>query len=90
MAVGISYASNLTPDKHTGLGVWTEQMFLTAMKTGKHMAADRPILPPMPWRSLANMTDDDLKAVYAYLRSLPPLRNQVPEPVPASGPTSFE
>jgi mono/diheme cytochrome c family protein len=87
---GISYASNLTPDKHTGMGVWTEKMFLTAMKTGKHMGAGRPILPPMPWQSLANMTDDDLKAVYVYLRSLPPFPNQVPEPVSPSGPSSFE
>lgn len=76
---GISYASNLTPDPNTGLGVWTEEMFLKAMRTGRHMGTSRPIQPPMPWPSYAHMTDDDLKAVFAYLRSVPALANRVPE-----------
>ena len=45
---GISYPVNLTPDENTGLGIWTEDMFMTAMRTGRHMGASRPILPPMP------------------------------------------
>lgn len=78
---GISYAANLTPDNNTGLGIWTEEMFLSAMRTGKHMGAGRPILPPMPWQAAANLTDADLKAMFAYLKSLPAIANRVPEPV---------
>lgn len=80
---GISYPVNLTPDENTGLGIWTEEMFVKAMRTGRHMGASRPILPPMPWQSLASLEDGDLRAVYAYLRSLPPIHNRVPEAVVA-------
>jgi mono/diheme cytochrome c family protein len=78
---GITYAANLTPDTNTGLGIWSEQMFVTALRTGKHMGAGRGILPPMPWQSLAQLTDDDLKAIFAYLLTLPPVMNHVPEPI---------
>lgn len=78
---GISYAANITPDKNTGIGIWTEQMFLSAMRTGKHMGAGRPILPPMPWQSLGTLSDADLKAVFAYLQTVPAVTNHVPEPV---------
>src|SRR3974390_2442959 len=56
---GISYAANLTPDSNTGLGIWTEEMFLRAMRTGKHMGSGRDILPPMPWQGVAQLTDED-------------------------------
>jgi cytochrome c553 len=56
-------------------------MFLSAMRTGKHMGAGRPILPPMPWQAAANLSDDDLKAMFAYLKSIPAIANRVPEPV---------
>jgi mono/diheme cytochrome c family protein len=79
---GVSFAMNLTPDKATGLGSWTEDMFIKALRTGKHQGAGRPILPPMPWNWYRNMTDDDLKAVFAYLQSLPPINNPIPDPVP--------
>ena len=81
---GVSFAANLTPDENTGLGIWTEETFVKAMRTGKHMGASRPILPPMPWQNVGQLTDGDLKAVYAYLRSIPPVRNHVPEPLPPS------
>jgi mono/diheme cytochrome c family protein len=87
---GISYAANLTPDENTGMGIWTEEMFLTAMRTGKHMGYGRDILPPMPWQALQHLTDDDLRAIYAFLRSVPAVRNEVPRPVPPTGHTSFE
>lgn len=80
---GVSFAANLTPDQ-TGLGDWTEDMFMKAMRTGKHMGASRPILPPMPWQDFAAMSDEDLKAVFAYLRSIPPVVNRVPSPIPPS------
>lgn len=77
---GVSYASNLTPDPATGL--WSEDVFISAMKTGKHRGIGRPILPPMPWEALGRASDQDLKAIYAYLRTLPPVFNQVPDPRP--------
>jgi mono/diheme cytochrome c family protein len=79
---GISYTANLTPDEPTGIGMWTEEVFIKALRTGKHMGIGRPILPPMPWPDFAKATDEDLKAIFAYLKSLPPIRNQVPDPVP--------
>jgi mono/diheme cytochrome c family protein len=87
---GISYAANLTPDRNSGLGVWTEEMFISAMRTGKHMGAGRPILPPMPWQASAGLSDEDLKAIFAYLRSLRPIANQVPTPIGPNGEVSFE
>ncbi|HEX2253650.1 MAG TPA: diheme cytochrome c-553 [Thermoanaerobaculia bacterium] len=79
---GISYATNLTPDQNTGMGIWSEDMFVRAMRTGRHMGQSRQILPPMPWQNLAQATDEDLADIFAYLRSIPPLSNRVPEPVP--------
>lgn len=76
---GVVYAANLTPDPDTGLGSWTEEMFIRALKTGKHMGGNgRPILPPMPWPNLAQQSDEDLKAIFAYLRSIKPIRNGIP------------
>jgi mono/diheme cytochrome c family protein len=87
---GISYSANLTPDQTTGLGIWTEDVFINTLRSGKHYGVARGILPPMPWQGFATLTDDDLKAIYAYLRTIPPVKNQVPEPVPPTGPASFE
>jgi mono/diheme cytochrome c family protein len=82
---GISFARNLTPDVETGLGSWTEEMFIKTLRLGKHMGEGRPILPPMPWESFAKMTDADLKAIFAYLKSLPPIANAVPDPISPTG-----
>ena len=79
---GVSYAINLTPDRNTGLGIWTEDMFVQAIRTGKHMGTSRDILPPMPWMALRTASDEDLKAIYAYLRSLKPIVNHVPDAQP--------
>lgn len=87
---GVSYAANLTPDPNTGLGIWTEDMFIQAMRTGKHYGASRDILPPMPWQNVAQLTDEDFKSVFAYLRTLPPLKNRVPEPEPPGGRPAYE
>jgi len=87
---GITYSANLTPDNNTGLGIWTEDMFVKAMRTGRHMGAGREILPPMPWQGVAALNDDDLKAIYAYLRTIPPIRNQVPAPVSSQAMVGFE
>jgi len=82
---GISFTANLTPDTSTGIGEWTEETFTRTLRSGKHQGQPngRDILPPMPWFNYGQMTDDDLKAVWTYLRSLPPVKNQVPFPVPS-------
>ena len=76
---GISYSANLTPDS-TGIGSWTEAQFFKAIREGKYKGLDntRPLLPPMPWQEYRNATDEDLKAVFAYLKSNKPIRNIVP------------
>ena len=84
---GVSYAINLIPDDNTGIGIWTEDMFVKSIKLGQHMGTSRPVLPPMPWQTLRNLADDDLKAMYAYLRTLKPIKNRVPDPVPPSSGT---
>ncbi len=76
---GVSYAFNLTPEQNTGLGIWTEEMFVQTIRTGRHMGVSRPINPPMPWPAYRNATDDDLKAIYAFLRTIKPIVNRVPE-----------
>jgi Cytochrome c len=79
---GTSYPINLTPDDNTGIGSWSQETFVQALRTGRHMGVSRPILPPMPWESFRNMTDQDLAAIYAYLRTVPPIHNRVPAPEP--------
>ena len=80
---GVSFTANLTPDPETGvLRDFTEQQFVMTMRTGRHQGQGREILPPMPWPWIGQMTDDDLKAVFAYLRQIPPLKNKVPDPIP--------
>jgi mono/diheme cytochrome c family protein len=85
---GISYAANLTPDD-TGLGVWSEDVFTKAMRTGKHMGVGRPILPPMPWQAYGQLTDQDLGDVWAYLQTIPPIENVVPLPTPPQAPAEI-
>lgn len=76
---GTVYAANLTPDIDTGSGTWTEEMFTGMFRRARHLGGNgRTILPPMPWASMAGLTDDDLLAVFAYLRSIPPIVNAVP------------
>jgi mono/diheme cytochrome c family protein len=82
---GVSFTANLTPDAETGLGSWTEQQFVDTLRSGRHLGRGREILPPMPWPAIRNMTDDDLKAIFAYLRTIPAIRNKVPDPLPPVG-----
>ena len=80
---GVSFAANLTPDA-TGIGNWSFGQFDKAMRQGKFKGLDnsRPLLPPMPWPNYTNMTDTDMKAVFAYLKSLKPVNNVVPSNIP--------
>jgi len=85
---GTSFAANLTPDE-TGIGNWTESQFLKAIKEGKFKGMDgtRPLLPPMPWTEYRNFPDEDLAAIFAYLKTIKPVDNVVPAAIPpAAGP----
>jgi mono/diheme cytochrome c family protein len=81
---GVSFTANLTPDD-TGLGKWTFENFKQAIRTGRHMGRGRPILPPMPYPMYRNFTDEEFSAIYAYLRSIPAVKNRVPDPLPPAG-----
>ncbi len=81
---GTTYARNLTPDGPTGLGAWTEDQIVTAIRTGQRPDGT-PILPPMPWTDFANLTDQDAHAIAAYLKTLTPIAHRVPDKVPPGG-----
>lgn len=84
---GVSFAANITSDE-TGIGNWTEEQFRKALTEGKSKGMDgtRPLLPPMPWFNYAGIKDEDLKAIFAYLKSTPPVKNAVPNPIPPAQP----
>jgi Cytochrome c. len=88
---GISFAANLTPDE-TGIESWTYEQFEVAIRKGKFkgLEGNRTLLPPMPWPMIAQMNDDDLRAIFAYLKSLPRVRNSVPAPIPPAPLTSMK
>jgi mono/diheme cytochrome c family protein len=80
---GTSFASNLTPDA-TGIGSWTLAQFSTAMRKGKFkgMENGRTLLPPMPWIGYQELNDEEISAIFSYLKSIPPIENSVPAPIP--------
>jgi mono/diheme cytochrome c family protein len=78
---GVSYSANLTPDPDTGLGRWTQRDFIETIRTGRRMGRGRKVLPPMPISAYRNLSDEDLGAIFAYLRTVPAVKNPVPEPM---------
>lgn len=82
---GQSFAANLTADA-TGIGNWKEEQFIKAIREGKYKGLDntRPLLLPMPWFVYKNLTDDDLKSIFAFLQTTKPVNNVVPAPRPFS------
>jgi len=87
--LGVFHGPNLTPDADTGLGKWSVQQIVAAIKTGKRPDG-RELAPIMPWRAFANMTDADATAVATFLKSLPVVSNKVPGPFgPNDKPTEF-
>ncbi|MGA7720766.1 MAG: diheme cytochrome c-553 [Ignavibacteriaceae bacterium] len=78
---GISFSANITPDSTTGIGAWTLDNFISTMRTGKHLGTGRMLLPPMPWESIGSLNDEDLKALFIYLRTVSAINNRVPNPV---------
>ena len=79
---GVSYAANLTSDE-SGIGNWSENQFIKALREGKLKGLNnaRPLLPPMPWPSFGKASDEDLKAIFSYLKSTKPIRNIVPSAI---------
>jgi hypothetical protein len=81
---GVVYSANLTPDPETGLGKVTLADFKRVVRTGHRHDSPRVLLPPMPWQNLAQQPDAELNAIYAFLQSVPAIKNRVPVPqVPA-------
>ena len=72
------YSSNLTMDQETGIGSWTEEDFFHAMRAGVNPQG-KPLLLPMPWPQVKNMTDDDTRAIWLHIQDVPPITNEVPE-----------
>lgn len=85
---GTSYGRNLTPDMETGLGYYSEKEITDALRSG-HRLDGKPMLPPMPWQNLTAMSDADMRALVAFLKSLPPVSHKVPDALPpGSTPTT--
>ncbi len=80
--LGVFYPPNLTPDRETGLGAWTEADIVRAVRTGERPDG-RVLAPVMPWRNYAALTDEDARALARHLKGLPPVRNTVPPMVGA-------
>ena len=80
---GVSFAANLTPDQ-SGIGTWTEEQFKKALMQGNFKGIDgaRTLLPPMPWFNFTHLKDEDVSAIFAYLKSIKPVVNVVPQPIP--------
>jgi len=79
---GVSFAANLTSDQ-TGIGNWTEENFRRALKEGRYKGLEgfRMLLPPMPWSNFTVISDEDIKAIFQYLKSTVPVNNIVPIPL---------
>lgn len=87
--LGVFVGPNLTPDKATGLGGWTDAQVLAALQKGQRPDG-RMLAPIMPWHAFANLTPQDADSIVAFLRSLPPVSNKVPGPFGVSEtPTTF-
>lgn len=87
---GVSFSANITSDQ-TGIGNWTEENFFRALREGKYkgIANSREILPPMPWQNFANVTDEDIRALFLYLKSTTPVSNVVPAAILADKPANM-
>jgi hypothetical protein len=72
---GTVYATNITPDRETGIGAWTDDQIIAAIRLGRRPNGER-IIPVHPFMAFNGMAEEDLRAVVAYLRTVPPIRRQ--------------
>ena len=77
--LGVFNGRNITPDKETGIGAWTDEQIAAAITTGKRPDG-RQLAPIMNYAAFTHLTKEDVAAVVAYLRSIPPVHNKVPGP----------
>jgi mono/diheme cytochrome c family protein len=82
--LGVFYPPNLTPHPETGLGRWSDQDIIDAVRRGTRPDG-RELSPAMPWRAYAALSDEDARALAAFLKSLPPAEHQVPAPSATEG-----
>ena len=75
------FSANLTPDDETGIGTWTEEDFIATIRSGRHQGVGKRLKYPMPWQELAALNDEELAALFAYLRTMKPINNKVPDSV---------
>ncbi|MBI3091705.1 MAG: c-type cytochrome [Candidatus Tectomicrobia bacterium] len=83
-----AYPKNITPDPETGIGSWTEADFLRAFKEGVNPQGKKYAYTQMEWETYRGIRDEDLRAMYAYLRTVPAVKNAVPKNIPAKAPAS--
>jgi mono/diheme cytochrome c family protein len=76
---GVFVGRNITPDKESGIGNWTSEQIVTAIQTGQRPDG-RTLAPIMPWHAFAKLTADDAMAIAAFLQSLNPVSNRLPDP----------
>ena len=83
---GVSFSANISSDP-TGIGSWTEAQFVRCIREGKWKGLEqgRPLLPPMPWENFGKLSDEDLRSIYAFLKTTKPVNNTVPQPIPPGG-----
>jgi mono/diheme cytochrome c family protein len=87
--LGTFLGPNLTPDKETGLGNWTDAQIVAAIQTGARPDG-RTLAPIMPYHAFANLTPQDAQAIVAFLRSIPPVQHKVEGPFgPTEAPTVY-
>lgn len=77
---GVVYPPNITPDEKTGIGLWTDAQIMRAIRSGNSRHGGRRLVT-MPWQGYARLTDDDVEAIVAYLRSIAPVEHRVPAEV---------
>lgn len=83
---GISFSGNISSDP-TGIGNWTEEQFIRCLREGKWKGLEqgRPLLPPMPWQNFSRLSYEDLRSIFAFLKTTRPVNNTVPQPIPPGG-----
>ena len=69
---GTVYSTNITPDRQTGIGAWTDEQIITAIRLGRRVTGER-LLPVHPFTSFNGMAEEDVQALVAFLRTVPPV-----------------
>jgi len=80
--LGTAYARNITPDSTTGIGTWSSEQIVNAIRTGQRPDGSHVLLPPMPWQDFSHLNDKDAYAIAAYLKTIPAVSHKVPDIVP--------